>query len=117
MEPRVIRNEQQYEQAVEQIRQLMATDPPAGSTEAERLELLAVLAADYESKHFAIANPSPVEALRFRMDQLGLTQRDLIPFIGSRSKVSEVLSEKRPLTLSMIRALHDGLGIPLAVLV
>ena len=70
----------------------------------------------YEKERFPIAPPDPVDAIRFRMDQAGLSQRDLVPYLGSKSKASEVLSGKRPLTLSMIRALHDGLGIPSDVL-
>jgi len=117
MDPRVIRNENQYEVALDEIRRLVEMDPPAGSTEAEHLEVLTVLVSDFERNTFSLPNPTPIEAVQFRMEQLGWTQRDLIPFIGSRSKVSEVLSGKRPFTLSMIRALHESLGIPLDVLV
>ena len=79
-------------------------------------ELLALTVESYEKERFPIAPPDPVDADRFRMDQAGLSQRDLVSYLGSKSKVSEVLSGKRPLTLSMIRALHDGLGIPADVL-
>jgi HTH-type transcriptional regulator/antitoxin HigA len=80
------------------------------------LELLTILVQDYESKRFGERVPDPIEAIKFRMEQQNLSQRDLVPFIGSRSKVSEVLSGKHPLTLSMIRALHAGLKIPAKVL-
>jgi HTH-type transcriptional regulator/antitoxin HigA len=117
MNPRVIRNESQYEVALEEIRRLVEMDPPAGSNDAEHLEVLTVLVSDFERNNFSLPDPTPIEAVQFRMEQLGWTQRDLVPFIGSRSKVSEVLSGKRPFTLSMIRALHESLGIPLDVLV
>ncbi len=84
--------------------------------DADRLELLALLVRDYEDKHYPIDMPDPVEAITFRMEQMGLTRKDLERYIGSRSKVSEVLSGKRRLSLSMIRALHEGLGIPAEVL-
>lgn len=117
MDARIIRSEEQYENTLAEIERLVTSDPPSGSEDAERLELLAVLVADFERVQFPISRPTPIEALLFRMDQLGWTQRDLVPFVGSRSKVSEILSGKRTLTLPMIRALHDGLGIPLEVLV
>ncbi len=113
---KVINKEADYTNALAEIDRLIDLDPPAGSPEAERLELLAVLVQDYEAKRFPINPPDPVAAIRFRMEQQGLTQRDLVPYVGSRSKVSEVLARKRPLTLSMIKALHHGLGIPAHVL-
>lgn len=113
---KVINKETEYANALAEIDRLIDLDPPAGSPKAERLELLAVLVQDYEAKRFPIKPPNPVEAIRFRMEQQGLTQRDLVPYLGSRSKVSEVLARKRPLTLSMIKALHQGLGIPAHVL-
>ena len=85
--------------------------------EADELSVLADLVEVYEEKHFPIDPPTPVEAIRFRMEQAGLEPRDLEPYIGSRGKVSEVLSGKQPLTLPMIRALHKHLGIPAEVLV
>ncbi len=95
-----------------QIEELVDLDPAPGTPEAERLELLALVVRDYEEKRFPRRLPTPVDAIRFRMEQQGLTQKDLVPYIGSKSKVSEVLSRKRPLTLAMIRALHKGLDIP-----
>lgn len=117
MRLRVIKDEAGHAEALERLDQLMMLNPASGTAEADELEILAVLLEDYEKQHHPIAAPSPVEAILFRMEQAGLTQRDLVPFFGSRSKVSEVLSGKRPLTLSTIRALSDGLGIPLDVLV
>lgn len=113
---RVIKTESDYPAALAEIERLLDLDPDAGSPEAEKLELLTLLVQDYESKNFPITAPDPIHAIRFRMEQQGLSPRDLVPYIGSRSKVSEVLSGKRPLTLSMIRALHSGLGIPAKIL-
>lgn len=95
-----------------EIEKLVDLDPVPGTPEAERLDLLALVVRDFESKRFPRRLPTPLEAIRFRMEQQGLTQKDLVPYMGSKSKVSEVLSGKRPLTLSMMRALHTGLGIP-----
>jgi HTH-type transcriptional regulator/antitoxin HigA len=112
----MIKTESQYEDTLAEVERLVALDPTPGTLDGERLELLAHLVQAYESAHYPIALPDPLEAIRFRMEHQGLTQRDLVPYLGSRSKVSEVLSGKRGLTLAMIRALHSGLGIPASVL-
>jgi HTH-type transcriptional regulator/antitoxin HigA len=113
---KVIKTEEDYETALTVIESLLDLDPAPGTPDADRLELLTLLVEDYESRAAPPTLPDPIEAIRFRMDQQGLKQSDLVPYIGSRSKVSEVLSGKRALTLSMIRRLHDGLGIPARVL-
>jgi HTH-type transcriptional regulator / antitoxin HigA len=113
----VIKNESDYKTALAALEKLIALDPAPESPDAEKLDLLTLLVQAYESKYWPIEKPDPIEAIKFRMEQEDLSQRDLIPYIGSRSKVSEILSRKRPLTLSMIRALHQGLGIPADVLV
>lgn len=113
---KVIKSEAEYNDALSSIEELMDRDPVEGTPEANELEVLTLLVADYESKRFPASLPDPIEAIKFRMDQQNLTQRDMIPFLGSRSKVSEVLSGKRTLTLSMMRALHTNLGIPAKVL-
>lgn len=113
---KIIKNEEEYREALEEMDELLNLDPDPNTEEADRLELLAFLLEDYELKTLPIELPDPVEAIKFRMDQEGLRQRDLVPFIGSRSKTSEILSGKRPLSLPMIRALHTGLGIPAKVL-
>jgi HTH-type transcriptional regulator/antitoxin HigA len=95
----------------------MARDSASGTPEGDELELLAHLIDGYERKHHDLGFPNPVEAIRFRMEQQGLKSRDMAPFLGSPSKVSEVLNGKRPLTLAMIRRLHEGLGIPAEVLI
>lgn len=86
-------------------------DCEENSPEEELLELLSILVEDYESKHFPIEPPDPVEAIKLRIDEQGLKRKDLINYFGSASRVSEVLNRKRPLTLEMIRKLHKGLGI------
>ena len=116
MDPRVIKTREQYEEALAVIEELMGRTIEPDSKDGERLELFALLVENYEKEHFAIGLPDPIDAIRFRMDQQSLTQRDLVPYFGSRSKVSEVLARKRPLTLAMIRALAGGLGIPADVL-
>lgn len=117
MEPRIIKTEKEYKLALSEVEELVALDPDPGTCDSNRLELLSLLISKYEDENFPIPNPDPIEAIRFRMDQQGLSHRDLVPYLGSRSRVSEILSGKRPLTLSMIRALHAGLGIPADVLV
>ena len=112
---KIIKNEQDYEAALSRIDELMAADPD--TPEGDELELVATLVELYEKKAHPIELPDPIEAIKFRMDQMGLKQKDLIPFIGSRSKVSEVLSRQRPLSIGMIRKLHEGLGIPADVLI
>jgi HTH-type transcriptional regulator/antitoxin HigA len=115
MKPRIIRTEKDYEVALKHMESLKDAAPD--SAEEEDLELWSLLVDRYEQEHFPIENPDPVEAIKFRMDQLGLKQKDLTQFIPNKSKVSEVLNHKRPLSLSMIRALHQNLGIPAEVLV
>jgi len=106
METKVIKNRQEYDEALRAIERCMDLDPDPGTVAADHLELLTLLVRDFESKHFSIASPDPIDAIRFRMDQLRLSQRDLVPYMGSKSKVSEVLSKRRPLTLSMIHFLE-----------
>src|SRR5437016_7050010 len=117
MDYRVIKAEDQYEATLAEAEELVARDPAVGTPDAERLELLSLLIEDYEKRRFPIEAPTPVSAIRFRMEEQGLRQADLVPLLGSRSRVSEVLAGKRPLTVQMIRALSDGLGIPAKTLV
>jgi HTH-type transcriptional regulator / antitoxin HigA len=109
-----IRTEEDYEATLLRIESLMMAE--AGTPEVDELEVLGTLVELYEETHFPMGWPDPVEAIKFRMDQAGLSARDLVPLLGSRAKVSEVLSGKRSLTLQMIRALHEHLGIPAEVL-
>lgn len=114
MDLKLIKTEAEYQAALAQIDALMAA--PAGSREAATLELWAHLVEEYEGARYPIALPDPIAAIRFRMEQQGLQAADLVQYLGSKSRVSEVLHGKRQLTLSMIRSLHNGLGIPAAVL-
>ncbi len=114
MIPRIIKNEVDYEAALARIESIFDAVP--GSPDEDELELLSLLVERYEDKAFPMGLPSPLAAIRFRMDQQGLKAKDLVPYLGSASKVSEVLSGKRPLSLSMIRNLVNELGIPAEVL-
>lgn len=114
---KVIKSEKDYEEALSKLDDLMLMNPKNGTEEADQLHLLAALIENYEKNSFPSSLPSPIKAIRFRMEQQNLKPIDLEPFIGSRAKVSEILSGKRPLTLKMIRALENGLGIPAKVLI
>jgi HTH-type transcriptional regulator/antitoxin HigA len=112
---RPIRSEQDYETALARIEALMEIE--RSQAEDDEFDVLTTLVELYEDRHFPMDVPDPLEAIRFRMEQLGKTQSDLAPIFGSRAKASEVLSGKRPLTLKMIRAMHEHLGIPAEVLI
>ncbi len=114
---KVIKTEQDYQEALKLVEELMNFDPNPNSEEGEKLNLLGTLIEDYESRVFPETLPDPIEAIKFRMEQSDLKPADLIPYVGSRSRVSEILSGKRQLTLDMVRALSDGLGIPAKVLI
>jgi HTH-type transcriptional regulator/antitoxin HigA len=114
MDLKIIKTEKEYEDALDRLHALMNAEP--GSPQEDELDLLSLLIEKYEKEHYPIEPPDPIDAILFRMDQQGLTARDMIQYIGSQSKVSEVLNRKRPLSLAMIRNLNTGLGIPLEVL-
>lgn len=109
MEPKILKTEAEYEAALMQVQKLMNAKP--GTPKSDRFDLWAKLVEDYENAHYPIEPPDPIDAILFRMEQQGLKPKDLEPYLGNKSKVSEVLSRKRRLTLSMIRKLHRGLGI------
>ncbi|WP_249172230.1 ImmA/IrrE family metallo-endopeptidase [Burkholderia vietnamiensis] len=117
MEPKVIRSDEQYQAYLGEIHTLMERMPAGGTGEADKLELLSVLVEAYENQRFPVEMPDPIDAITFRMEEQGLRQADLVPYFGTRSRVSEVLSRKRPLTVQMIRALSVGLGISAETLV
>jgi HTH-type transcriptional regulator/antitoxin HigA len=117
MDPRIIKTEQQHRDAVAEIERLATDDPPMGSPDGDRLELLAKLVEDYEKQRFAFARPDPLSAIRFRMEEQGLRQKDLAVILGGKNRVSEVLSGKRALTLGMVRSLSETLHIPAELLV
>ena len=110
MEIRPIRTKTDYRAALKEIESLM--DARAGSPEGERLDVLATLVEAWEARHYPMDLPDPVEAIKYRMEQRGLTAKDLVPMIGQVNRVYEVLNRKRPLTLKMIWRLHSELGIP-----
>jgi len=110
-----IKSERDYRRALKEVARLMDARP--NTAEGDRLEVLATLVVAWEEKHHAIDAPDPIEAIRFAMEQRGLTRRDLEPLIGSRARVAEVLNGKRSLTLPMIRRLHSALGIAAEVLI
>ncbi len=105
-----IRTDEDLDAALARIEEIFHAEP--GTPEDDELEVLIALVESYENKHYPIGPPDPIGAIEFRMDQANLTPRDLEPFIGSAATVSEVLSGKRDLTISMARALHKHLGIP-----
>ena len=115
MRPRIIKTESQYDQALVRIKELL--DSVLTDIRKDELELLSTLVEMYEEKEYKIELPDPIDAIKFRMEQANLKQNDLSPFIGSKSKVSEVLNRKRSLSLAMIRSLKEGLDIPAEVLI
>ena|SRR6267378_2874405 len=110
-----IKSERDYRKAMKLIDGLIDAKP--NTPDGDRLEILVTLVDAWEEKHHPIDPPDPVEAIRFAMEQRGLTRHDLEPLIGSRARVAEILNHKRTLTLPMIRRLHDRLGIPAEVLI
>ncbi len=112
-----IKNENDYDVALERVDALMEIDPELGTELSDELEILVMLIEKYEEKYWQIAEPEPVAAIKVRMEQMHLKQKDLIPYIGNKSKVSEVLNGKIGLSLSMISKLASGLHIPLEVLI
>lgn len=112
MEIRPVHTEADYKSALKEISRLMESDPELGTPDGDRLDVLATLVQAYEMKHYPVDLPDPVEAIKFRMEQGGLTPKDLEPMIGKRNRVYEVLNRKRGLTLPMIWRLHTELGIP-----
>lgn len=117
MDLKVIKNRAEYEVALERLLLLMDKNPPSNSKEENDLELLLLLIKDYEQRVIEPIEVDPVEAIKFRMDQMELTRKEMVSYLGSMSRVSEILSGKRDLSLSMIRKLHEGLGIPLESLI
>ena len=109
---KLLKTAEAHAAAITRLSAIMDADPTPGSAEADELELLAHLIEDYEKKHHDIGLPDPLTAIKFRMEQQGLTRKDMVPYFGSQSRVSEALNGKRPLTVDMIRRLHRELGIP-----
>ena len=105
-----IRNDEDLHAAFRQLEKVFQAEE--GTPEADEMEILVTLIEAYEQKHYPIGPADPVDAIKFRMEQQGLTQKDLEPFIGSSGRVSEILNRKRRLSLSMVKRLHEGLKIP-----
>ena len=110
-----IRTNADYDAALLELKKLWGAK--SGTIQGDRLDVLATLIDAYESEHFPMDPPDPVEAIKFRMEQQGLSRKDLEPFIGTRTRVAEVLNRKRNLSVAMIRRLHEGLGIPADILI
>jgi len=112
---KVINSQNAYRVALKTIERLFDSKP--GTPEHDALEVLALLVDDYERRTFPMEDPDPVEAIRFRLEQAGMEPSDLVPILGSRSRVSEVLNHKRGLTVAMVRRLYDQLQIPMEALI
>jgi len=112
MDIRPIHSEDDYRAAMREISEYFDNEPEPGTPDGDRFDILLTLSEAYEARHFPVDLPDPVEAIKFRMEQGGLTPKDLEPMIGRMNRVYEILNRKRPLTLAMIRKLHAGLGIP-----
>lgn len=120
MKTKILKTEQEYNEACERIYSLInSSEKPIepNSSEGEEIELLSLLAENYEHEHYPITAPNPIEAIKFRIDQMNLKQTDIAPLFGGKTRVSEVLNGKRPLTLKMITLLNRYLGIPLESLI
>jgi HTH-type transcriptional regulator/antitoxin HigA len=115
MEIKPIKTEKDYNQALERLETIF--DSKLGSAEGDELEVLGILIDQYENEHFHIGLPDPIEAIKFRMEQMGYNQNDLANIVGLKSRASEILNRKRKLTLEMIRQLHERLNIPTDVLI
>jgi HTH-type transcriptional regulator/antitoxin HigA len=110
-----IKNESDYQQALKRLELIF--DAKKDSDDGDELEILGILIEKYEDEHFPIGFPDPIEAIKFRMDQMGYDQSDLTNIIGLKSRASEILNRKRKLSLDMIRLLHDNLKIPTEILI
>ena len=111
MQIRPIHTKADYKAALKIVSTLVDADPAQGTPDGDRLEVLGTLVAAYEAKHYPIELPDPIEAIKFRMEQQGLSAKDLTPMIGGLNRVYEVLNRKRPLSIGMVRRLNSGLGI------
>ena len=115
MNLRPIKTEDDYRAALTEIEGVFQAEP--GTPEGDRLDILTLLVEAYEEQHHPIPPPEPLHALEYHLESRGLTRRDLEPYIGSRARVAEVMNRRRPLTIDMIRRLHQGLGIPAEILI
>lgn len=114
MDIRPIKTEKDYNSAIKRIEELWGVKKD--TSEGDELDLLVTLVESYEMKNFPIAPPDPIDAIKFRMEQMGMTKEDMVKYIGSQSRVSEILNRKRKLTLKMVKSLYKGLKIPAEIL-
>lgn len=114
MEIRPIKTEQDYNSAIKRIEELWGAKKD--TLKGDELDLLVTLVESYEMKHYPIAPPDPIDAIKFRMEQMGMTKKDMVKYLGSQSRVSEILNRKRKLTLKMVKSLYKGLKIPAEIL-
>ena len=114
MNIKVIKNEEAYDEALARVDQIFDASPD--TPEGEELALLLLVVKDYENKHHPVSPPDPIEAIKLTMQERGLLAKDLVPWLGSKSYVSQILNRKKPLTAEMMRSLHHHLGIPAEVL-
>ena len=117
MQPKIIKTEAQHKAYLAEVERLASDDPAPGTEQGDRLELLAKLVEDYEKERYRFNRPDPISAIRFRMQEKGLRQKDIAPILGGKNRASEILSGKRPLTIPMIRALSSQLSLPADLLI
>lgn len=115
MNIKVIKTEDDYQQALERLEEIF--DAPVDTPEGDEAEILSILIEKYEDEHYPIGPPDPIEAIKFRMEQMGMKKSDLAKIIGYKSRVSDIFSRRRKLTLQMIRKLHEKLKIPYETLI
>ena len=117
IQPRIIKTDAEYRKSLTVVESLMNRDPEPESEEGKLLETWSVLINDYEERRFPIDSPDPVEAIKFRMEQMNIDRKNIIRIFGSKTSASEILNNKRPLSLKMIRSLHEELHIPSDILI
>ena len=117
MQLKILKTEKDYDKALNRIDELMELNPKLGTKESDELEILALLVEKYEELNWNIETPDPIEAIKYRMEEMNLKKKDLIPYVGNKSKVSELLNRKISLSLSMVRNLSNALHIPVETLV
>ena len=117
MQLKILKTEKDYDKALNRIDELMELNQKLGTPESDELEILALLVEKYEELNWNIETPDPIEAIKYRMEEMNLKQKDLIPYIGNKSKVSELLNRKISLSLTMVRNLSQALHIPVETLV
>ena len=117
MQLKILKTEKDYDKALKRIDELMELKPKIGTKESDELEILVLLVENYEELNWNIDTPDPIEAIKHRMEEMNLKQKDLIPYIGNKSKVSELLNRKISLSLAMVRNLSQALHIPVETLI